>query len=93
MVIRAMVSKIGPKSELGKIFSLVSGLESLVPIVTLPLLTKIYNGTIEIFPGKHCARESRILTRFTSAILAFKCRGNQSYTGKITLTGSKEHWL
>jgi hypothetical protein len=46
-----MTSKVGDKSEIGKIFSLVSSLESVVPLIVMPGLTLLYNKTINFFPG------------------------------------------
>lgn len=51
IVIRAMLSKVGCKEDLGKIFSLVGCLESTVPILALPALTLVYNSTIDTLPG------------------------------------------
>ena len=50
-IVRSIVSKIVAKSEIGRIFSLVSSLDSLVPIVVSPALTELYNATIDYFPG------------------------------------------
>ena len=51
IIIRAILSKIGPAEDLGKIFSLLSCLENAIPIIAVPLLTFIYNSTIESFTG------------------------------------------
>lgn len=51
-IVRSMVSKIVDPSEIGKIFSLVSSLDSLIPIVIGPGLTWLYNATIDFFPGE-----------------------------------------
>ena len=50
-MVRSMVSKIVDPSEIGKIFSLVSSVDSAVPLVVSPALTAIYNATIDTFPG------------------------------------------
>ena len=47
-----MVSKIVSKSEVGRIFSLISSLDSLIPIMIAPGLTELYKVTIDFFPGK-----------------------------------------
>ena len=49
--IRSMISKIGPEGDLGKIFSLLSSLEATAPIISSPLLSLVYNASIETFPG------------------------------------------
>eukprot|EP00095_Tigriopus_kingsejongensis_P001548 maker-scaffold424_size175595-snap-gene-0.26 protein:Tk01548 transcript:maker-scaffold424_size175595-snap-gene-0.26-mRNA-1 annotation:"proton-coupled folate transporter-like" len=51
IVMRAMLSKVGAKEDLGKIFALVSCLESTVPIFAMPLMTYVYNATIDTLPG------------------------------------------
>ena len=51
-IVRSMVSKIVDPSEIGRIFSLVSSLDSLIPIIIGPGLTGLYNATIDIFPGE-----------------------------------------
>ena len=51
-IVRSIVSKIVARSEIGTIFSLVSSLDSLVPILVGPGLTELYNATIDYFPGK-----------------------------------------
>ena len=40
-----------PAEELGRIFSLVASLEACVPLVTSPIMTIVYNNTLEYFPG------------------------------------------
>ena len=52
IIIRSMVSKIVSKSEVGRIFSLISSLDSLIPIMIAPGLTELYKVTIDFFPGK-----------------------------------------
>ena len=51
VTIRSMISKVGPEEDLGKIFSLVSSLEATSPIISSPLLSFVYNSSIETFPG------------------------------------------
>jgi len=41
----------GDDDEVGKIFSLLACLESASPILAAPLLTYVYNSTLETFPG------------------------------------------
>jgi len=51
IVIRSQISKIVPKSEIGKVFSLLSSLENCVPLFITPIVTEIYQGTLAYFPG------------------------------------------
>ena len=46
-----MISKIFPKTELGKVFSLLSSLESAVPLIISPIIVSIYKATIDHFAG------------------------------------------
>uniref|UniRef100_A0A7G3B2D9 Putative transporter add1 major facilitator superfamily protein n=1 Tax=Lutzomyia longipalpis TaxID=7200 RepID=A0A7G3B2D9_LUTLO len=48
---RAVVSNVTPPSDIGKIFSLVTALESISPIISTPLFTLIYTSTIDTFPS------------------------------------------
>ena len=50
-IVRSIVSKIVAPSEIGTVFSLVSSMDSLVPIFVGPGLTELYNYTIDYFPG------------------------------------------
>ena len=52
VVVRSMVSKIVSRSEVGSIFSLISSLDSLIPIIIAPGLTELYKVTIDFFPGR-----------------------------------------
>ena len=51
MVIRSLLSKIVPKSDLGKVYSMLGCLENIVPLMVSPILTYTYNNTLETFPG------------------------------------------
>lgn len=51
IIIRSILSKVGPKNELGKIFSLVASLEACVPLFISPLMTYVYEQTLHVFPG------------------------------------------
>lgn len=51
IVIRSYLSKVTPADELGRIFSLVASLEACVPLITSPIMTLIYNSTLDFFPG------------------------------------------
>ncbi|XP_059607645.1 probable peptidoglycan muropeptide transporter SLC46 [Phlebotomus argentipes] len=48
---RAVISNVTPASEIGKVFSLVTALESVSPIGSAPLYTIIYTSTIDTFPS------------------------------------------
>ncbi|GJQ83193.1 hypothetical protein Trydic_g7851, partial [Trypoxylus dichotomus] len=48
---RSLVSKLVPKEESGKIFSITITMESLTALVGSPLYTFIYNATIDTNPG------------------------------------------
>ena len=50
-IVRSIVSKIVAPSEIGTVFSLVSSMDSLVPIFVGPGLTELYNYAIDYFPG------------------------------------------
>lgn len=51
IIIRSMMSKIIPSDELGMIFSMLASWESILPLVSHPLCTLVYNATIKDFPG------------------------------------------
>ncbi len=51
IVIRSMLSKVSPASDLGKIFSLLACLESVMPVLSIPVLTVVYEATLNNFPG------------------------------------------
>lgn len=51
IIIRSQISKVVPKSEVGKVFSLLSSLENCVPLFITPIVTEIYQGTLAYFPG------------------------------------------
>ncbi|XP_063219981.1 probable peptidoglycan muropeptide transporter SLC46 isoform X2 [Bacillus rossius redtenbacheri] len=48
---RAILSTTVPSNEIGKVFSIISSLESLTPLVASPLYTLVYNKTLHTFPG------------------------------------------
>lgn len=48
---RSVVSNVTPQDEIGKIFSLVTALESISPLGSAPLYTMIYSNTIDTFPS------------------------------------------
>lgn len=51
MVIRSLLSKLVPKSDLGKVYSMLGSLENIIPLVFSPILTYTYNSTLDTFPG------------------------------------------
>ena len=48
---RAAVSKFSEKEEIGKIFTLISFAQSLMPLTGVPLMTALFNATLDIDPG------------------------------------------
>ncbi|GAB0097177.1 uncharacterized protein DMENIID0001_127880 [Sergentomyia squamirostris] len=48
---RAVISNVTPPDEIGRVFSLVTALESISPIGSAPLYTMIYSNTIATFPS------------------------------------------
>jgi MFS-type transporter involved in bile tolerance (Atg22 family) len=50
-VIRSLLSKIVPKTDLGKVFSILSSLESAAPLLISPIIVTIYKATIDHFAG------------------------------------------
>ena len=51
IIIRSALSKVTPADELGCIFSMLGALEAFLPLIASPLMTKVYNSTLDIFPG------------------------------------------
>nr|XP_053632535.1 proton-coupled folate transporter-like isoform X2 [Cherax quadricarinatus] len=51
IVTRSIISKVVPREELGKVFSLLASWESIIPLLSNPLYTFLYNATIKVFPG------------------------------------------
>ena len=48
---RAAVSKLSEKEEIGKIFTLIAFAQSLMPLTGVPLMTALFNATLDIDPG------------------------------------------
>ena len=48
---RAAVSKLSEKEEIGKIFTLIAFAQCLMPLVGVPLMTSLFNATLDIDPG------------------------------------------
>ncbi|XP_060516999.1 uncharacterized protein LOC132696276 [Cylas formicarius] len=51
IAIRAMISKLVPPEELGKVNSMFGVGEAMVPLIYVPLYSRIYAHTISVFPG------------------------------------------
>ena len=51
VVIRSLLSKIVPKTDLGKVYSILSSLESAAPLIISPVIVTIYKATIDHFAG------------------------------------------
>ena len=51
-VIRSQLSKVVTERELGKVYTMLGCLEAAIPLAAAPLLTEIYNNTLETFPGE-----------------------------------------
>ena len=50
-VIRSLLSKTVPGADLGKVYTLLGCLEAAIPLAASPLLTVIYNNSLDTFPG------------------------------------------
>ncbi|XP_016971231.2 proton-coupled folate transporter [Drosophila rhopaloa] len=61
---KAILSHVTPSSELGKIFSLTTSLQSISPLGAAPLYTTVYQATVNFYPG---------LFNFISVGLYFMC--------------------
>ncbi|XP_017092504.2 probable peptidoglycan muropeptide transporter SLC46 [Drosophila bipectinata] len=48
---KAILSNVTPSSELGKVFSLTTSLQSISPLGAAPLYTAVYKATVEVYPG------------------------------------------
>uniref|UniRef100_A0A182TA87 Major facilitator superfamily (MFS) profile domain-containing protein n=1 Tax=Anopheles maculatus TaxID=74869 RepID=A0A182TA87_9DIPT len=48
---RAVISNTAPPSDIGKIFSLTTSIESITPLVSAPLYTFVYKSTLSWYPG------------------------------------------
>jgi len=61
MTIRSLLSKIVPKSDLGKVYAMLGCLENIVPLLFSPVLTYTYNSTLDTFPGAVYAVSASII--------------------------------
>ena len=50
-VIRSLLSKTVPEADIGSVFTLLGCLEAATPLAASPLLTVIYNTSLDTFPG------------------------------------------
>ncbi|XP_054738069.1 proton-coupled folate transporter-like [Anastrepha obliqua] len=50
-MLQAIVSLAVPSNEIGKVYSLASCFQTLSPLVSAPLYTLVYNGTLNFYPG------------------------------------------
>ncbi|KAK7072264.1 hypothetical protein SK128_020747 [Halocaridina rubra] len=67
---RGALSKLVPKEELGAIFSVVALGETIMPLISGPVFTAVYNMTLEIYPGTVFAFAA-VIFAFTSWLYAY----------------------
>lgn len=48
---RSFLAALVPSTEIGKIYSMTTSMESLAPITSAPIYTLIYDLTIDSYPG------------------------------------------
>ncbi|KAH8277556.1 hypothetical protein KR018_000688 [Drosophila ironensis] len=48
---KAILSQVTPNSELGKVFSLTTSLQSISPLGAAPLYSAVYKATVHVYPG------------------------------------------
>ena len=60
-VIRSLLSKVVPDTDLGKVYSMLGCLEAAIPLVASPVLTIVYNSSLETFPGAVYVTEAGIM--------------------------------
>ncbi|GAB6023018.1 hypothetical protein CHUAL_007108 [Chamberlinius hualienensis] len=51
LAVRSQVSKLVPREEQGKVFSILGTVEIIVPLVASVMYTEIYSATVNTFPG------------------------------------------
>ena len=51
IVLRSLITKTVAPNELGQVFAFISSLESILPLVSDPVYTLVYNATLQAFPG------------------------------------------
>lgn len=61
---RSLIANIVPATEIGKVYSMTTSIESLTPIAAAPLYVMIFNQTIETYPGAY---------NFVSAAIYLTC--------------------
>ena len=69
--------------ELGKVYTLLGCLEAAVPLAASPLLTEIYNNTLQTFPGAvYLARAGLVLVDLVLFLVAARLvRQDQAAAG------------
>eukprot|EP00092_Neocalanus_flemingeri_P012562 GFUD01013540.1.p1 GENE.GFUD01013540.1~~GFUD01013540.1.p1 ORF type:complete len:490 (+),score=71.29 GFUD01013540.1:897-2366(+) len=60
-VIRSLLSKVVPDTDLGKVYSMLGCLEAAIPLIASPVLTIVYNSTLDTFPGAVYVTEAGIM--------------------------------
>ncbi|CAH0627263.1 unnamed protein product [Chrysodeixis includens] len=51
LAMRSLITKLVEPNELGKVNSLVALVENLMPLIYVPLYTRVYSATMEVLPG------------------------------------------
>lgn len=51
ITVRSLISKQVPDEEQGKVFSMLASWESILPLISSPMYTLVYNASITSFPG------------------------------------------
>ncbi|KAK3872835.1 hypothetical protein Pcinc_022090 [Petrolisthes cinctipes] len=51
IIVRSLISKQVPDEEQGKVFSMLASWESIIPLLSSPVYTIVYNSSINTFPG------------------------------------------
>ncbi|XP_022816276.1 solute carrier family 46 member 3-like [Spodoptera litura] len=51
LAMRSIISKLVEPNELGKVNSLIGLVENLMPLIYVPLYTRVYTATMEVLPG------------------------------------------
>ena len=51
VVVRSVLSKLAGRGSTGAVFSLLAGVEALLPLVVSPLIAWLYSATVHVYPG------------------------------------------
>uniref|UniRef100_A0A182YFN8 Major facilitator superfamily (MFS) profile domain-containing protein n=1 Tax=Anopheles stephensi TaxID=30069 RepID=A0A182YFN8_ANOST len=81
---RAVISNTAPASDIGKIFSLTTSIESITPLFSAPLYTFVYKSTLSWYPGAFNLITATVY--FTCACLLIFARIFQSMQQTTTYT-------